>query len=53
MGGRAGEPGSESLQGEDIYSFFRFFSIIGYDKILKIVPCALQQVLVVYLFYVW
>ena len=33
--------------------FFRFFSIIGYYKILKIVPCALQQVLVVYLFYVW
>ena len=33
--------------------FFRFFSIIGYYKILKIVSCALQQVLVVNLFYVW
>ena len=32
--------------------FFRFFSIIGYYKILNIVPCAIQQVLVVYLFYI-
>ena len=32
--------------------FFRSFSIIGYYKILNIVPCAIQQVLVVYLFYV-
>ena len=33
--------------------FFRFFSIIGYYKILNIVPCAIQYrwVLVVYLFY--
>ena len=31
--------------------FFRFFSIIGYYKILNVVPCALQSVLVVYLFY--
>ena len=35
-----------------VYMFFlRFFSIIGYYKILSIVPCAKQQVLVVYLFY--
>ena len=32
--------------------FFRFFSIIDYFKILSRVPCAVQQVLVVYLFYV-
>ena len=25
-----------------VYSFFRFFSIIVYDKILNIVPCAVQ-----------
>ena len=31
--------------------FFRFFSIIGYYKINSIVPCALQQVLVVYFIY--
>ena len=28
--------------------FFRFFSIVGYYKILNIVPCAIQLVLVVY-----
>ena len=28
-------------------------SIIGYYKILSIVPCAIQQVLVVYLFYIF
>ena len=32
--------------------FFRFFSIIGYYKILNIVSCAIQLVLVVYLFYI-
>ena len=32
--------------------FFRLLSIIGYHKILNIVPCAIQQVLVVYLFYI-
>ena len=31
---------------------FRFFSLIGYYKILSRVPCALQQDLVVYLFYI-
>ena len=36
-----------------VYIFFlRFFSIIGYYKILIIVPCAIQQVLAVYLFYI-
>ena len=32
-------------------SFFRFFSIIGYYKTVNIVPCAIQQVLDVNLFY--
>ena len=32
--------------------FFRFFSLIGYYKILSIVPCAIQYVFVSYLFYV-
>ena len=32
--------------------FFRFFSLIDYYKILSIFPCATQQVLVGYLFYV-
>ena len=36
-----------------IYSFFRFFSIIGYYKILSIVPCAVQSVLVVYIFFIY
>jgi len=31
-------------------TFYRFFSIVGYYKILSIIPCALQQVLVVDLF---
>ena len=33
-----------------IYSFFRFFPIIVYYKILNIVPCAMQQDLAVCLF---
>jgi len=32
--------------------FFRFFSIIGYYKILTVVPCVIQSVLVVYIFYI-
>ena len=28
--------------------FFRFFSIIGYYKILNIIPCALQSLLFIY-----
>ena len=32
--------------------FFRFFSIIGYYKILSIVPCAIQLVIVGYRFYI-
>ena len=31
--------------------FFRFFSHIGHYRILRRVPCAIQQVLVGYLFY--
>ena len=33
-----------------IYSFFRLFSLIGSYKVLNIVLCAMQQVLVGYLF---
>ena len=32
--------------------FFRFFSSNGYYKILNIVACAIQQVFVLYLFYI-
>ena len=32
-----------------IYSFFLFFSIIVYQKILNTVPCAIKQILAVYL----
>ena len=35
-----------------IYILFQIFTIIGYYKILNIVPCAMQKVLVVYLFYI-
>jgi len=35
-----------------LYSFSDYFSILGYYKILHIIPCAIQQVLVVYLFYI-
>ena len=35
-----------------IFFFFRFFSLIGYYKISRIVPCAIQKVLVGYLFYI-
>ena len=41
------------IQKRKIYIFlFRFFSLIGYYKILSIVPCAIQQVLVGYLLYI-
>ena len=33
--------------------FFRFFSVIGYYKVLNIIPCAIQQNLVVNLFYIY
>lgn len=32
--------------------FFKFFFIIGYFKLLNIIPCAIQQDLVFYLFYI-
>ena len=32
--------------------FFRFFSIIGFYKTWNILPCAMQQVLIVYLFHI-
>ena len=32
--------------------FFTFSSIIGYYKVLSRVPCAMQQIFVVYLFYI-
>ena len=32
--------------------FFWLYSIIGYYKILNIIPCAIQQILVAYLLYV-
>ena len=35
-----------------LYSFSDYFSILGYYKILHIILCAIQQVLVVYLFYI-
>ena len=44
---------TSNVQQKNIYiSFFRLFSIIGYHKILSRVPCIIQQVLVVYLFYI-
>ena len=36
----------------DLVIYNQFFSIIGYYKMLRIVPCAIQQVLVGYLFYI-
>ena len=33
-----------------VYSIFRFFALIDYYKIVSIVCCAMQWVLVVYLF---
>ena len=33
--------------------FFRFVSHIGHYRVLKRIPCALQQVLIRYLFYIW
>ena len=33
--------------------FFRFFSLIGYYKILSIVPCAIQWVLAGYLLHIF
>ena len=33
-----------------VYKFLRFFSIIGYYKVLNTVPCALQKILLVIYF---
>ena len=35
-----------------IYISKRLFSIIGYYKILNIIPCAIRSILVVYPFYI-
>ena len=43
---------SDSVIHPFIYLFFRFFSLIGYYKILSKVACAKQQVLVNYLCYI-
>ena len=44
---------SDSVIHTHIYIFFfRFFSIIRYYNILSIVPCAIQQVLISYVFYI-
>ena len=43
---------SDSVTHTHIPIFFRFFSLIGYYKILSIVACAIQQILVGYLFYI-
>ena len=34
-----------------IQYFCRLYSIIGYYKIMGIIPCAIQYILVAYLFY--
>ena len=34
------------------FPFFRFFSLIGYYKILSVVPYVIQEVLIDYLFYI-
>ena len=44
--------GSSQLYTQMYILFFRLFSIIGYYKILNIVPCVIQQVLVVHVFYI-
>ena len=36
-----------------IYTYFRFFPLIGYYKILSTFPWAIQWVFVDYLFYIW
>ena len=43
---------SSVQQSDLVLSFFRFFSIIGYCKVLSIIPCALHQVFVGYLLYI-
>ena len=40
----------QSVQFYIFILFFRFSSLIGYCKILSRVPCAIQQVLIVYQF---
>ena len=39
-------------QSEYVHSFLRFFSHIGHYRVLSRVPCAIQQVLISYLFYI-
>ena len=34
-----------------MYSFFRFFPLIGYYKLLSSVPCVIQSILAGYLLY--
>ena len=43
---------SDSVIHIHILIFFRLFSHIDYYRILSRVPCAIQKVLVVYLFYI-
>ena len=43
---------SESVIHIHISLFFRFFSHIGHYRVLSRVPCAIQQVLISYLFYI-
>ena len=48
--------GSQKRNGRQVLhpvTFFFFFSVINYYKILNRVPCAIQWVLVGYLFYMW
>ena len=44
---------SDSVIHIHIFFFFRFFSHIGHYRILSSVPCAVQEVLVGYLFYIF
>ena len=36
-----------------MYKLFRLFSIVDYYEILNIVPCAIQQIILAFLFYVY
>ena len=49
----AGRLSTTAPPGKPLYPlFFRFFSHIGHDRALSRVPCAIQQVLISYLFYI-
>ena len=44
---------SDSVKHTNIFFFFQILYLYSYYKVLSVVPCAIQKVLIGYLFYIW